>query len=214
MYDEQSVRGIVLSGTLLGEFDKRLVVLTETMGKITVFANGARRQNSRFTAAAQSFVMGRFKLRQGRQAYTLTGAEIEQTFLELTQDMELYASASYCCELTEYFTRENVGGKDELNLLYVTFRALLDRKLPAEAIRGAFGIKLLDIEGEMPEVTEENLARYILSAPIGGTYSFRAKDEAIKEMIRLSKKEQKRVLDYPLRSEEILNSLDSFGKNG
>ena len=129
MQDELTVRGIVLSVSLLGEYDKRMVVLTESMGKITIFANGARRKNSRFAAATQSFTLGRFHVRPSRQSYTLLEAQIERSFLDLTPDMEKYASASYCCELMDYFTREGVGGKDELNLLFVAFHTLLEARL-------------------------------------------------------------------------------------
>ena len=206
MQDEQSVRGIVLSVSLLGEYDKRMVVLTEQLGKITIFANGARRKNSRFGAAAQSFTLGRFTVRPGRQSYTLSEASIEQSFLDLSKEMEQYASASYCCELMDYFTREGVGGKDELNLLYVAFRALMEGRLSPGVIRSAYAIKLLDVEGEM-ELPEQALAQYILSRPIGGTFSFKATEQAEAELAAVAKKALARVLDYPLRSEAILGSL-------
>ena len=211
MYEPLWVRGIVLSVSQLGEYDKRMVVLTEQLGKITIFANGARRQNNRFTAVAQSFTMGRFQLRPGNQAYTLTGAEIERPFLELCGDMEGYTSAAYCCELTDYFTREGVGGSDELNLLYVTFLALLEERLPFSVIRSAFALKLLHIEGEAPEMQEPAIARYILEQPIGRTFSFEVKDQGARELDRVVKKELDRVLDYPLRSEGILASLAALG---
>ena len=211
MYEPLWVRGIVLSVSQLGEYDKRMVVLTEQLGKITIFANGARRQNNRFTAVAQSFTMGRFQLRPGNQAYTLTGAEIERPFLELSGDMEGYTSAAYCCELTDYFTREGVGGSDELNLLYVTFLALLEERLPFSVIRSAFALKLLHIEGEAPEMQEPAIARYILEQPIGRTFSFEVKDQGARELDRVVKKELDRVLDYPLRSEGILASLAALG---
>ena len=211
MYEPLWVRGIVLSVSQLGEYDKRMVVLTEQLGKITIFANGARRQNNRFTAVAQSFTMGRFQLRPGNQAYTLTGAEIERPFLELSGDIEGYTSAAYCCELTDYFTREGVGGSDELNLLYVTFLALLEERLPFSVIRSAFALKLLHIEGEAPEMQEPAIARYILEQPIGRTFSFEVKDQGARELDRVVKKELDRVLDYPLRSEGILASLAALG---
>ena len=217
MYEPLWVRGIVLSVSQLGEYDKRMVVLTEQLGKITIFANGARRQNNRFTAVAQSFTMGRFQLRPGNQAYTLTGAEIERPFLELSGDIEGYTSAAYCCELTDYFTREGVGGSDELNLLYVTFLALLEERLPFSVIRSAFALKLLHIE--FPDLTERldkemqepAIARYILEQPIGRTFSFEVKDQGARELDRVVKKELDRVLDYPLRSEGILASLAALG---
>ena len=152
--------------------------------------------------------MGRFRLRPGRQSYTLTEAEIEQSFLKLTEDVERFASASYCCELTEYFTREGLGGKDELNLLYVSFLALLEERLSPEVIRAAFGIKLLDIEGEYPHENCPAVVQYILAQPIGGTFSFVPKERAEQDLIRSVKKVLDRTLDYPMRSEEVLRGLE------
>ena len=206
MQDELCVRGIVLSVSLLGEYDKRMVVLTEQLGKITIFANGARRKNSRFAAVTQSFTLGRFHVRPGRQSYTLTGAELERSFLDLTPDMERYASASYCCELMDYFTREGVGGRDELNLLYTAFHTLLEGRLVPRVIRSAYAVKLLDVEGEMAP-SEQGLAQYILSQPIGRTFSFQATPHAEEELEKLAQESLRKVLDYPLRSEEILKSL-------
>ena len=210
MQDELTVRGIVLTVTQLGEYDKRLVVLTEQLGKITVFANGARRKNSRFAAVTQSFTMGSFTVRPGKNTYTLCEAVLERSFLDLTMDVEQYASASYCCELMDYFTREGVGGKDELNLLYMAFMALLSGTPGAKAVRAAFAIKLLDIEGEMPRETEAAAVQYVLSCPISKTFLFRAGEDSVKQLEQSAKKELKRVMDYPLRSEAILQSLEEL----
>ena len=210
MQDEITVRGIVLQVTLLGEYDKRLVVLTEQLGKVTIFANGARRKNSRFAAVTQVFTMGSFQVRPGKNTYTLTDAKIERVFLDLTQDMEQYASASYCCELTDYFTREGVGGKDELNLLYMSFLALLEGTPGPAAVRAAFAIKLLDIEGEMPAETDIAAVQYVLSCPIIRTFRFQAGEESTSWLETVAKKALDRVLDYPLKSEAILSEINSL----
>ena len=153
MFDEVTVQGIVLDTSLLKEYDKRLVLLTAELGRITVFANGARRKNSQLAASSQKFVMGTFRLRPGRDSYTLIGADVRNTFFELSYDIEKMSYASFACEVAGYFTTEGVGAKDELNLLYVTFNALLSGRIGTNLIKAIYICKLLDIEGFGLEMT-------------------------------------------------------------
>ena len=153
MFEDVLVQGIVLDTSLLKEYDKRLVLLTAELGRITVFANGARRKNSPLAAASQKFAMGVFRVRPGRDSYTLKNADIKNTFFELSFDLEKMSYASFACELAGYFTTEGIGAKDELNLLYVTFNALLSERLGINLIKTIYICKLLDVEGFGLEMT-------------------------------------------------------------
>ena len=99
MREEIQVTGIILYATLVKEYDKRLVILTKERGKITVFANGARKAVSQLRAASQSFVMGTFTVFPGRDSYTLVKAEVREYFSGLPLDMRSCAMHRMCVNL-------------------------------------------------------------------------------------------------------------------
>ena len=218
MHDNIVVQGIVLDTSLIKEYDKRLVILTSKLGRITVFANGARRKNSALTAASQKFVMGEFTVRpSGQNAYSLVSASIKDTFLELSYDLEKMAYASYACELAGYFTREGMGAMDELNLLYVTFKAILNEAPSISLIKSAFEIKLLDIEGlasleaftggKFISPDTANIINYILSREISELYSFDVGDKIRLELEKITDKYLKTQCDRHFKSLDILKPL-------
>lgn len=221
MYDNITVQGIVLDTSLVKEYDKRIVLLTVELGRITVFANGARRKNSQFTAVCQKFVMGEFVLRPGSQnTYSLVSSSISNNFMDLSRDLEKLAYASYACELVGYFTQEGVKATDELNLLYVTFKAILNEKPSLTMIKSVLECKLMHIEGILSiealrdtykpnKISEETeyIVNYILSRKISELYSFDVSEKIVEELEKIISKYLKKECDRHFKSLDILKPL-------
>ena len=147
-----TVTGMVLSAMPVGDYDKRLVILTLERGKISAFAKGARRQNSALMACSNSFAFGQFKLYQGRNSYSLISADISNYFSDLSKDIEGLYYAFYFNEFTAFITRENNDERDMLKLLYQTLRIVIKRTISLPLIRAIFELKILALSGFAPQV--------------------------------------------------------------
>ena len=150
-YDE-TVTGIVLSATPIGEYDKRVVLLTRERGKITAFARGARRPGNMLMAPTSPFAFGEFSVYKGKNSYSLSKADIKEYFRSLSLDYEKTCFGFYFLEVCEYFGLE---GQDETNLitlLYVAVKALERGAVDRRLIKAVFEFKCLYLNGTYPDV--------------------------------------------------------------
>ncbi len=167
--------GMVLTAMPVGDYDKRITILTKERGKITAFARGSRRPNSQLIAGSNPFSFGEFELYEGKSAYTLTKVSIKNYFRELTQDLDAVYTGFYFLEFCEYFCQENNDEKEMLKLLYQSLRALESPAYKKELVRSIFELKAMTINGEGPSLyscihchSKENL--HIFSAKRGGIF--------------------------------------------
>ncbi len=153
MRETIAVTGMVLSAMPIGEYDKRIVILTKEKGKIHAFARGAKRPKSPLLAGSNPFAFGTFHIYENRTSNSLERVEITHYFRELAEDFEAAYYGMYFCELADYYTVEYLEAVAVLKLLYKTLLVLTRGKIPKELVRYIFELKMLQLNGEAPNVS-------------------------------------------------------------
>ena len=207
------VTGIVIKAIPVGEYDKVLTILTRERGKISAFARNSRRQNSRLMAAANLFCTGTFRLYPGKNAYTVTDASINRFFEELHQDPGAAYYGMYFSEVADFYTRENNDDADMMELLYRALRALTREEFTRPLVRAVFECKAMAVNGEFPgvpgDMTVSDTCGYavdfIARCPLSKTFSFTLTEEALDELIRVSKRCKEKIWNHVFKSEAFLD---------
>lgn len=215
MQDFVIVTGMILQALPMGEYDRRVLILTKERGKISAFAKGARRQNSKLVARTNPFCFGTFKLYEGRNSYSLVDGEISNYFDGFREDLEGAVYGMYFLDVADYYTRENNDEKNMLSLLYQSLRALLLPSIPNELVRYIFEMKALAVNGEFPGPPEDTAIlpdtryaiEYVAAAGLDKLYTFVVSDEVLKELSQCAGEYRKRFLGKKFKSMEILEEL-------
>lgn len=213
-----TVRGIVLSVMPIGEYDRRLEILTDSLGRISAFARGARKPSSALVSASRVFAFGEFDLYEGRSAYSVNAARITNYFEELSADVALTYYGFYFLEFTSFFTREGLDASGTLKLLYQSLRALSVKSLDNRLVRAVFELKMLELNGICPPVADLRkwndldqstfyAVDFVKRSPVEKLYTFTLSEPVMKEFIDLTGRLVHRSVDKPFKSLEVLGEF-------
>ena len=209
---------MVISVMPIGEYDRRLEILTDTLGRISAFARGARKPSSSLVSASRVFAFGEFELYEGRSAYSVQAARISNYFEELSADVEKNLYGFYFLEFVAFFTREGLDATPTLKLLYQSLRALSVPSLAHPLVRAVFELKMLEVNGICPSV-EDIKSRYDLDqstiyaadfvkrTPVEKLYSFTLTEPVLKEFSMLTTSLVRASIDKKFKSLEMLDDL-------
>src|SRR4051812_49076589 len=113
---------LVLASVDYGEADRIVTLFTRGRGRLTAFANGARKSRRRFAGALELGTQLKAQLVQrSGDTYRLDGVDIVNSFLKLREDLPRISRAMYCLELARELTRDH----EPHELLFDTLRDYL-----------------------------------------------------------------------------------------
>ena len=222
--NDYNVNGMVISVMPIGEYDRRLELLTAELGRISVFARGSRRPGSALSGVCRLFALGTFRLFRGKNSYTLASASISSYFTEMADDMERSFYGSYFLELCRYFSRENAEAGEMLRLISVSLKALISPSFDNRLVRAVFELKILQINGICPQAEKitssqgrfaapvplspsaEYTVSFVLNSPISKLYSFRLTDEVLDEFAETSSRLMKILVGGEFKSLALLET--------
>lgn len=141
---------IVLRVMDYGEADSIVTLLTETHGKVSALARGAKKSRKRFGAALGLFGCGEATLRERRDLWLLEELHAQRGFLRLGQELGRFSHACYACELSQHLCPPHEP-EPQVYALLLAFLDRLDQlpladRPPVSPLR-AFELRLLDSVG-------------------------------------------------------------------
>lgn len=143
----EKLRGIVIREQVKGESNKQIVLLAKGVGRVVLSARGARNAKSRLLAATQLFCYADFVVFEGSGFYSITQAELLNSFYGLRMDIDKFSEAMYLTELVDRSCPAGMEQDEVLELLYYAFLVMDKGTLPPKLVSRIFELKLLQING-------------------------------------------------------------------
>ena len=147
-------QAIILKRTDLGEADRLLTLFTSGQGKVKAVVKGAKKPLSRLAGHLEPFAVTACQLQEGRNFYTVTGAEVSEPFIELRDDLRKTSLAYYYAEMVDSLTEEDEPHAAIFNLLHQTLQLLeASSEDDIALLTPVFALKLLAELGYHPELS-------------------------------------------------------------
>ena len=147
------VYGIVIKESDAGETGKRITAITKEHGKMLLSALGSKNVKSSILAATQLFTYCEFSLFEGRGFYSITQADVLESFYGIRNDFERLAYGAYILELTDRASFEELENNSAFELLLRTLVVLSSGKQEPRLTALIYIIRLLKEYGFMGDAS-------------------------------------------------------------
>lgn len=145
-------KGIIISESNMGDFDKMLTMLTPGQGKISCVAKGARRPKSNLLAGTQFLCFGEYIMYKGAENYSINSCETIEMFYNIRVDLDKLENAVKITKIIQDVTGENENCYKILQLYLNTLFMISEGEKDADFIISVFKLKLLCYLGLRPKI--------------------------------------------------------------
>lgn len=146
-------KGIVIAIANSSDNDKVLTVLTEDLGRISVFCKGAKKNKSALLSVAEYLAYSEMLLyKSPNDNYSLNSAESIELFYNLRMDIEKLNYATVMSKMIYDSTDENQFTSEILKLFLNSLYVLSNTDKNTDLILSIFEIRLLALLGFTPRV--------------------------------------------------------------
>jgi len=144
---------LVLRADETKENDRLITALTEQLGVVRAFANGARRPKSPLHGACQPFAYGELELTRRRDTYVVTGAQARGVFHQgLASELSRLALAGYFGALCAELAPKEEPAPEHLRLAMNALHFLSAGLRPQWLLKAVVELRLICLAGYQPDL--------------------------------------------------------------
>ena len=148
----ETLKGVILRETPIGDYDKMMTVLTAEHGKISVFAKGAKRLKSPVFTATQLYSYSEMTLTKTASTYYIRNADLIENFYHMRDTLEGAALAGYIADVAADIAVEDVPMTELLRLVLNSFHLIAKGNKPISQLKAVFELRAAAIAGFMPDL--------------------------------------------------------------
>lgn len=146
------IKGIVVNSANMSDNDKMLTVLTAESGVISVSARGVKSLKNKNSQAVQPLCYSQFVLNEKGDIYSLSSADIIESFYSLRQNVEALSFGVYFAQLAAYIVGRDNMAEDEVRLLLNSLYLLSKNPERCFVLCAAFEVKICEYAGFAPYI--------------------------------------------------------------
>ncbi|MGL5972144.1 MAG: DNA repair protein RecO [Oscillospiraceae bacterium] len=145
-----NTKGIVIKEIAIGDSDKMLHILTDTLGVISCVAKNAKNIKNRLVTSTSLLTYSEFSLYKKKDMYIANKADTIKVFYKLKEDIEVLSLSMYFCEIADFLSPKNESDDRFLRLILNSLYILETKKINLKQLKFIYELKLMCFIGYTP----------------------------------------------------------------